>query len=185
MIGRWIDGDDRSFEILYKRHIAQLTRVAMQKIDDRAMAEEIVHDAFIQLYKQKLRLPQINSLPAYLYVMIKRSLLDLYKHDQVVKKYQRYLLHHNKDQDRDTVFEHLETKELEQQLEREIQKIPPQSRTVFSMRRDHELSNREIASQLNISENTVEQHMRKALRILRAAFYSMLVFILQLSMLPF
>ena len=33
------------------------------------------------------------------------------------------------------------------------------------------IANKEIALQLNISENTVEQHMRKALRILRAAFY--------------
>lgn len=58
---------------------------------------------------------------------------------------------------------------LELLLQEEIQKLPPQCKHVYRLRREAELSNKEIARQLNISENTVEQHMRRALRLLRNA----------------
>jgi DNA-binding CsgD family transcriptional regulator len=38
------------------------------------------------------------------------------------------------------------------------------------MRRKDFMSNKDIAYTLQISENTVEQHMRKALRILKISF---------------
>lgn len=171
LIEGWQHGNDRYFELLYKRHIVNLVTIAMQKTDDRASAEEIVQDAFIQFFTQRESLTLINSVPAYLYVIVKRKLLGHYKHEQVIKKYQDHLAQQAVQPHRNSVLEYLETKELESQLEKEIQKIPPQSRTVFKMRRVLELSNKQIAAELNISENTVEQHMRKAIRILRAAFY--------------
>ena len=171
LIALWQNGNEFAFETLYKKHALQLIKITLQKVNDRAIAEEIVHDVFIHIYERKHNLPVINSLPAYLYVAIKRKLLDLYKHEQVVKKHQQYLAQQAAQPLRNTVFEYLETKELEKQLEIEITKMPTHCRNVFTMRRTHELSNKEIALQLNISENTVEQHMRKALRILRAAFY--------------
>ena len=67
-------------------------------------------------------------------------------------------------------YAYMQTKELESLLTKEISKLPPQCQIVFRMRRDHDLSNKEIAGLLNISVNTVEQHMRKAIRILRIAF---------------
>jgi RNA polymerase sigma-70 factor (ECF subfamily) len=66
-------------------------------------------------------------------------------------------------------------------LREEILKLPPQCRQVFKLRREEELSNKEIARQMNISENTVEQHMRKALRLLnnalRVAYRSFFMFL--------
>ena len=57
--------------------------------------------------------------------------------------------------------EWIETRELEKMLNSEIEKLKLSRQTYFT--------NREIAMHLEISENTVEQHMRKALRILRAS----------------
>jgi RNA polymerase sigma factor (sigma-70 family) len=50
-----------------------------------------------------------------------------------------------------------------------IQELPAQCRTVFLLSREQQLSNKQIAEQLDISVNTVEQHIRKARRILREA----------------
>lgn len=60
-------------------------------------------------------------------------------------------------------------KELQTYLKARIAELPPQCRTVFLLSREAQLSNKEVAEKLNISVNTVEQHMRKALRILRAS----------------
>lgn len=51
----------------------------------------------------------------------------------------------------------------------QIAALPPKCREVFTLRKVHELSQREVALRMGISENTVEKHMGKALRILSDA----------------
>jgi len=48
-----------------------------------------------------------------------------------------------------------------------LETLPPQCRKVFELSRMEQLSYSEIASQLNISTNTVENHISKALKLLR------------------
>jgi len=57
--------------------------------------------------------------------------------------------------------------ELEQQIEKIIENMPPRCREVFKMSRQQQLSYNEIARDLQITTNTVETQIVKALRILR------------------
>jgi len=111
--------------------------------------------------------PQI-SIQAYLYVALKNRILNYYRHQQVQKRYEQYIaqqqLHIT-----DNTSSYLHSKELEIQIREEIKKLPLQCRTVFLLSREEGLPHKEIATHLNISVNTVEQHMRKALRILRTS----------------
>lgn len=50
-----------------------------------------------------------------------------------------------------------------------IATLPPKCREVFTLRKVHELSQREVAHRMGISESTVEKHMGKALRLLANA----------------
>ena len=61
----------------------------------------------------------------------------------------------------------LKLKELEQRLDAALKTLPEQCRTVFQMSRFEELKYLEIACKLGISVKTVENHMGKALRLLR------------------
>lgn len=142
----------------------------MQKIRDRDAAQEIVQDVFLSLFNTSASLNKVSSLMAYLYVVLKNRILDQYRHELVHKKYEGYVANTFTELDHSTQ-EWIETRELENRLKAEIEKLPPQCRNVFKLSREEFKSNREIAATLEISENTVEQHMRKALRILRAAFY--------------
>jgi RNA polymerase sigma factor (sigma-70 family) len=58
------------------------------------------------------------------------------------------------------------TGELEKRYEQGLQLLPPKCREVFVMSRKGN-TNQEIAVKLIISEKTVEQHITKALRILK------------------
>ena len=57
--------------------------------------------------------------------------------------------------------------ELAWAAERATRALTPRARDVFLMRRDEELSNREIADRLGVSVKTVETHMRRALQFMR------------------
>lgn len=166
-------GNVHAFEQIHKKYSSILLTIAVQKTADRELAKEMVQDAFMTLYINKQKADQIVSIKAYLYSIIKNKILDHYRHQLVQQKYTLYAQHHNSQADYSSQ-NLIETKELEQQLEAEIEKIPSQSRLVFTLKRHHSMSNKEIALKLSISENTVEQHMRKALRRLRVAFSHML-----------
>ena len=63
----------------------------------------------------------------------------------------------------------LENKEQLQLINNQIEKLPHRCREVFKLSRQENLTYKSIAKSLNISENTVDQHSRKALGIHRSA----------------
>jgi RNA polymerase sigma-70 factor (ECF subfamily) len=162
----WQKGEELAFEVIYKRYAVQLLSIAYRKVGERDIAEDIVQEVFITLLRNKDSANTITSLFAYLYVTLKNKILDAYRRDVLQKKYAQQVNMHFEEQDNSPYFQ-IETRDLEKKLESEVEKLPPQCGKVFRLSRQKHLSNKEIALQLGISENTVEQHMRKALRILR------------------
>jgi len=56
---------------------------------------------------------------------------------------------------------------LKRHIDSLIEHIPERRREIFKLRYEKELSYKEIAEQLNISENTVDTQIRRALNYLR------------------
>jgi RNA polymerase sigma factor (sigma-70 family) len=61
----------------------------------------------------------------------------------------------------------LEAADLEQRIEAQILRLPEATRAVFLLSRQHQMTYREIAEALEISQSTVEKHMIKALGLLK------------------
>lgn len=165
----WQQGNDTAFAVLYEKYILQLLAIAMDKTRDRQVAEELVQDTFLSFYKSGVSLDKLNSVMAFLYVILKNKILDWHRKNARQRKFANYFTTYFADKD-DSTQALIETRELELLLQEEIEKLPEQCRKVFTLRRKEFLSNKEIALQMEISENTVEQHMRKALRLLRVSF---------------
>jgi RNA polymerase sigma-70 factor (family 1) len=162
----WSNGNEQAFEAIYHRYALKLLGIAIDKTRDRDAAEELVQDTFVTLHKSKASVKRLNNIMAFLYVVLKNKILDHHRRNLSRKKFADYFSQFFTEAV-DTTNAIVETKELERLLEKEIANLPAQCRAVFTMRRMEFLSNKEIASKLNISENTVEQHMRKALKQLR------------------
>jgi RNA polymerase sigma factor (sigma-70 family) len=65
---------------------------------------------------------------------------------------------------RPTTFEEVNARQELALLQTAIAALPERCRQVFTLRKVHGLPQREIARQLGISENTVEQHVAKGVR---------------------
>lgn len=170
MILLWQKGNEPAFEQLYHNHAIPLLAIAVQKTNNREIARELVQNVFITLHNNKHAAHEINSLRAYLYTTLKYRILDHFRKELVHKKMVAHATRPLASIAANDVDAYIQTRELELLLSGEVKKLPPQCQAVFRLRREQELSNKQIAHQLHISENTVEQHMRKALRILRIAF---------------
>jgi RNA polymerase sigma-70 factor (ECF subfamily) len=78
---------------------------------------------------------------------------------------------------RDTTSEWLSERELKARIEKCCQALPEKCRIVFEMSRQGS-THLYIARHLNISEKTVERHITRALRLLRASLKLLLPLLL-------
>lgn len=171
LIQLWLNGDEAAFDTLYRRYLVRLLNTAFQKTNSRELAQELVQEVFMELYLHRSTIEIHTSVQGYLFTILRNKIFNYYRHELVQKKYRQFITLRGEQHTPDSGA-NLEGKELQHKLNILIQQLPPQCRTVFLLSREGQLSNKEIADRLNISINTVEQHIRKARRVLRELYNS-------------
>jgi RNA polymerase sigma-70 factor (family 1) len=166
LVQRWLKGEEYAFDILYKRYAIRLLNTAFQKTNCRETSREFVQDVFMELYIHRDTLQLDTSLQPYLFTILRNKIYNYYRHLLVQQKYNQHISYLGEEREREP-GEVVENKELRNKVDSVIQHLPPQCKAVFLLRKDGQLSNKEIAQRLNISVNTVEQHIRKARSVLR------------------
>jgi len=162
-------GDETAYTEIYKKYWAILSRHARRMIPDEAEVSDILQEVFLALWNKHPDLGENISLSGYLYTTVRNKVLNRVDHDKVKARYmaslETYIEKASYEADA-TIRE----KQLKALIEQEIAALPPQMRAVFELSRNSELSYKEIAEQLGISENTVRNHISRAIKILRGKF---------------
>jgi RNA polymerase sigma-70 factor (ECF subfamily) len=162
----YFDASQKAFDALFREQYQPLCRFAYSLLDSVELAEEVVADVFIKIWKHKENLQIQTSLKAYLMASVRNRSID----------YLRKQLRHQTESDEEikelaanysSPEEHTISAELEQIIESAIDQLPPQGRIIFRMSRDQGLRYQEIADQMQISIKTVETHMVRSLKTLR------------------
>lgn len=160
------------FRELFKNYYNSLLLYAFKNLNNRQAAEDVVQDVFLALWKRKDEVDFTKPMRGYLYKSVyNRSINYLITQRNALSiqdKSIRNLLH-NEVVDYDQQ-ESLLLKEISDELKTFVETLPPQCKKVFILSRGHQLKNKEIAIQLDVSEKTVEGHLSKALKELRNHF---------------
>ncbi|MDR1341108.1 MAG: RNA polymerase sigma-70 factor [Prevotellaceae bacterium] len=168
-------GEEKAFKYIYDRHYVLLCRFANQILNDASLSEEIVDDAIFYLWEHRADIEITYSIRAYLMRAVRNRCLNELKspNRREELRLSSFALPENMEFP-DTIFvsdEHPLGSLLEQELENEIAKcigtLPDECRTVFEKSRFEEKKYDEIATELNISVNTVKYHIKNALLFLR------------------
>lgn len=143
-----------------------MCRYAYSILRDQEEAKDITQKIFYKLWDQKDKLEIHTSVKSYLYRIVHNDCINRIKQHRVRKKHNQSIVYEDRkiEDGADRPFLH---SELEEEIERALANLPPRCREVFQMSRMQQLSYAEIAKELNISTNTVETQIVKALRILR------------------
>lgn len=152
----------KEFFELYEEPIYNFIRY---KIGDSETVEDILQDTFVNLWESRHQLKDGLSLKSYIYTIANNLCLNFLRHRQVVLK---YTAPDEEPFTSDSPQSLLETKEYRQAIFNCIAALPDHPRTVFMLSRIDELSYKEITERLSISIKTVESHIGKALKLLRA-----------------
>jgi RNA polymerase sigma-70 factor (ECF subfamily) len=160
-------GSERAFEMIFRTYYQPLCRYACTFLNHKEQAEEVVQWAYIQLWEKRQQLEIQSSLKSYLYRMVRNRCLNIIKHEKVKQQHAVHQL-----ASAETAYEPVSQKviinELETKIAEAMRALPAQCRLVFQLSRFEELKYQEIAHQLQISVKTVENHMGKALKIMRS-----------------
>jgi RNA polymerase sigma-70 factor (ECF subfamily) len=165
LIGRLIGGDERAFDDIFRAWYAPLVRAAEAMLRERAVAEEIVQEVMLELWRRRARLDPNGSAQAYLFQSMRNRSLNHLRHLQVQRRAApRLVLEEAREA---TAPSRLIAQEIDVALHEALSGLTPRCREVFELSRVHGLRYSEIATQLGVSVKAVEAQMGKALRALR------------------
>jgi len=158
--------DEAVFELVFKTHYKNLHSYAFTILKDEDEAEEMVQQVFFKLWERSEKLTIEGPIAAYLYRAVHNESLNFLKHKKVKETHRLHVVYSMKNKSEQPQGKIL-SKELENKFKEALNKLPEQCRTVFQLSRFENLKYKEIAEKLQISVKTVENHMGKALKLLR------------------
>ena len=165
LIAYLTEGSQGAFEAIYDRYWFKLFGVAYHEIGTKEEAEEIIHDVFESLWSRRREL-SVRNLGAYLVAAVKHRVTNYIKSCITQRKYQEYLIL-NEIQQSYAPDEMVYFADLSKAVEAVMKKLPERTCEVFRLSRFENLTVKEIASKLNISEKGVEYHITQSLKLLK------------------
>jgi RNA polymerase sigma-70 factor (ECF subfamily) len=158
-------GDQSAFQQVFDAWYIKLCQYAFTMVRDMDEAEDVVQSIFIKLWEKREELDIRQTIQSYLFKAVYHRCINVLEHRTIKLKYQD---HETRDAFRQVQSPEVFPQELEDNIKRAINTLPPQCRTIFTMSRFEEMRYAEIADKLKISVNTVENQISKALKILRS-----------------
>lgn len=158
--------DELAFAEVYRRYKGVLFLHARKILGNDEEAKDVLQELFTTLWIKKNSISLKSSLSAYLYAAVRNRIFDMISHRKIEEKYIASLAAFIEKGEYVTDQQLLE-QELKEAIEKEVALLPPKMREVFELSRNQELSYKEIADQLHISDKTVKKQVNNALHILR------------------
>lgn len=170
LITRLISGDERAFEEMVRAHTSMLLHAAVRRVGDKEEAEDMVQEIFLKLWENRASLNVDVPLEAYLRTCLKFRIIRLaYRnklHEKVLSGMKEQM-----DNVSDDCFSLLMAAEIEQLLTQTSSQLPETMFKIFQMRQ-RGIAIREIASTMDVAEQTVKNYYSEALRRLREVVLS-------------
>lgn len=153
-------GDELAFENLYLRYWEKMFYFAIQKTGDIMDAENVVQDVFISLWNRRSSLNITSELSHYLIVSVKYRIIKLFEKQRNQRLHEEQSLAAYDILD-DSTQQYLNFEELRSRLEEFICKLPEKSAVIYRMSRQEDVSHKEIALKLGISEDAVNSDLKR------------------------
>lgn len=173
-------GSETAFTQVYKDFHVKLYRYFIKKTGSEEMAEELVQQVFIKLWRFRHTLSESYSLDTQLFNMARGCLIDLIRKKTTYKA--RFTALEGETEMNARIQPDM-SYEIMDYFNHAVKSLPPVRKKVFILSRLQGLTYQEIAQKLSISIHTVEDHMTKAIRQIRdfsSLFWVILILLISL-----
>lgn len=167
-IYRITKGDQAAFEAFMDYYSTSLYHYAFSIVKNKEMVEELISDVFVDVWKQRKDLLEIEHISGWLYKITNRKAISVLRHlasipgqvsiDDVESLNISPLI---------SPDESMIKQEEMDSLYRAIEELPTKCKHVFSLAKIEKLPYKEISDILNISVATINYHIGFAMNALK------------------
>ncbi|WP_157986624.1 RNA polymerase sigma-70 factor [Chitinophaga alhagiae] len=162
----WQEGDHRAFEEMFHCCYQGLVRFAVEYVNSRESAEEIVSDIFMKLWTGRQGYQEVLHIEKYLFTAVRNQSLNY------LRKFSGYRVVSTDSPEQLSIvsshdpYKASEWKELLAQLDAAVEMLPPRRRKIFRLIREEGFRPKEVAEIMNLSHRTVETQLFNAVKTL-------------------
>ena len=162
--------DDRAYSELYHRHARRLMGFFFrQSGGDEALAADLTQDAFMRVWTARDKFSG-SSFRTWLLTIGYNLVKNHYRLSEHQKQYEQFVVQTGEEVAESNIVEHLDNKAFDQALKQHLEKMPPESRLLFSFRFEEELTVPQIAVVMSVPEGTVKSRLHILTQSLKQKF---------------
>jgi RNA polymerase sigma-70 factor (family 1) len=155
-----------AFDIIYKKYSKKVFKFGYSILKSTEESENLIQDVFLNLWENRHKVVNDSSIKSYVFTITYNSAISVLRKKAREDKFVEYLkslqeLHE------EPVNVEIEFNELSGKLDTILNKLPPRQKEVYQLHKIDGLTYKQIAERLNISVNTIENHMAGALKTIR------------------
>lgn len=180
------EGDQIVFKRFFETFYPKLMSLACRFVDDQ-VAKDLVQDIFIFYWERKQQI-EAENIYSFLFKCLQNKCLNYLKHEMVVEEYnakvhiaEARINFLNDRTDSNDVLKQVIDRDLHEQIEASVKKLPPKTAEAFRLAYYHDLPYKEIAEVMDVSPRTVACHVRNAVLFLRRDLKDLLVLFVAFS----
>ena len=160
----WGQDSDKAFRYLYDKYASTLRYFSAKYVDDDATIEDVVQDAFLNLWEKRNEFKTESTIKAYLYKIVRSFSVDTIRRRNIANRYAEKIVFEKEDQE--FFLENIVESEVFQMIQTVFDELSPSCREVYQLSL-HGKSHEEISQLLDISINTVKKHKNNANHYMR------------------
>ena len=155
-----------AFDVLYKKYCIRVYKFGYSILKSREESENLTQDVFLSLWENRLKIEKNSSIKSYVFTITYNSAISIIRKKARESQFMEYLKS-LQEINVEPVNIELEYTELTNKLDEILQTLPQRQKEIYLLHRVKGLKYSEIAESLNISVNTIENHMSRALKTIR------------------
>jgi RNA polymerase sigma-70 factor (family 1) len=156
-----------AFNYIFKKYYAILCYFAENLLNDASFAEDIVEDLFLNLWKRNTDFSQFASIKAFLYTCVSNACYNQIQQQQRREKRNQTFLNLSQQNNDNDLLNEMIRAEFLKELDEALDQLPPGTRKVIKLIYVEGWALQKIATELDISINTVKSHRAKGILLLR------------------
>jgi RNA polymerase sigma-70 factor (ECF subfamily) len=155
-----------AFDLLYKKYSKKVYKFGYSILKSREESENLLQDVFLCLWENRHKVEKDSSIKSYIFTITYNSAISIVRKKARESEFVEYVKSLQEITE-DPVNVELEYNELTNKLDEIINSLPKRQKEVYLLHKVEGLKYSEIAVRLNISVNTIENHISRALKTIR------------------
>jgi RNA polymerase sigma-70 factor (ECF subfamily) len=161
-------GDVIAFDNIYEMYSKRLYGFVLRYVKQKEDAEGIVQEVFIKIWETRNKIEIYASFDSFIFTIAYNTTINLLRKRVNEHKYHDRLKSVQQITGADQIIDEIHFKEINSQLQSVLNKLTPRQKEIFQLSREVGLTHEEIAKKLNISVNTVKNHIVTTLTFIKS-----------------